>query len=147
MLATTKPRLQRQIGFSLVEVLVAIVVMSLGALGFAALQITGLSSNKSAFDRSQASILAYDIVDAMRSNRTAALKGGYDRTLTAAPPTGTTIAETDVSTWLSNLESRLPSGSGAISVTSSTGEVSITVSWDDSKGAQSARNLKINSRL
>lgn len=134
-------------GFSLIEVLVAIVVMSLGALGFASLLISGLSSNKTAFDRSQASIFAYDIIDAMRSNRAKAIQGNYNRVVTAAAPTGDTVAEADVALWLKNLSTNLPSGSGAIAVEQATGEVSVSVSWDESKGAEASKTLTVNSRL
>ena len=58
----------RQSGFSLLEVLIAIVVTSIGLLGLAAMQATGLRNNHSAYHRSQATVLAYDIADRMRSN-------------------------------------------------------------------------------
>lgn len=58
----------RETGFSLLEVLIAIVVTSIGLLGLAAMQATGLRNNHSAYHRSQATVLAYDIADRMRSN-------------------------------------------------------------------------------
>ncbi len=58
----------RQSGFSLLEVLIAIVITSIGLLGLAAMQATGLRNNHSAYHRSQATVLAYDIADRMRSN-------------------------------------------------------------------------------
>ena len=59
----------RSRGFTLVEVLVALVVLSIGLLGVAALQLTSLRSNHSSAMRSQATFLAYDIIDRMRANR------------------------------------------------------------------------------
>lgn len=55
-------------GFSLVEVLVALVVLSIGLLGLAALQVTGIKFNHQSYQRTQATILAYEIVDRMRAN-------------------------------------------------------------------------------
>ena len=56
-------------GFSLLEVLIALVVLSVGLLGLAALQAAGLRGSSSAFQRSQAVVLASDIADRMRVNR------------------------------------------------------------------------------
>ncbi|MCK0506285.1 type IV pilus modification protein PilV [Aromatoleum anaerobium] len=57
-----------QRGATLIEVLVAVVVLSIGLLGLAGLQMTSLQSNHSAYMRSQASLLAYDLSDRMRAN-------------------------------------------------------------------------------
>ncbi|MDP5240135.1 type IV pilus modification protein PilV [Uliginosibacterium sp. 31-16] len=145
MLISQKKTKQR--GATLVEVLVAMVVMSLGILGFSALQITGLSSNKVAMDRSHASILAYSIADAMRANRTAAIAENYDRALGDAVPTGTSTAETDISNWLTEIAARLPSGDGSIDVSAVTGEVTITIAWDESKSGAPSNSFSVRSRL
>jgi type IV pilus assembly protein PilV len=55
-------------GFTLIEVMVAILVLSIGLLGLAFLQGTGHSFNTDAYARTQATMLAYDIVDRMRAN-------------------------------------------------------------------------------
>ncbi|MCX7563983.1 type IV pilus modification protein PilV [Xanthomonadaceae bacterium XH05] len=54
-------------GFSMVELLVAIVILSIGLLGMAALQAATLRNNQSANYRTQASNLAYELVDTARS--------------------------------------------------------------------------------
>lgn len=56
-------------GFSLLEVLIALVVLSVGLLGLAALQATGLRSSSSALQRNQAVLFASDMADRMRANR------------------------------------------------------------------------------
>ena len=56
-------------GFSLIEVLVAMLVLAIGLLGLAALQTQGVRFNHDAYVRSNATALAYDIVDKMRINR------------------------------------------------------------------------------
>ncbi|HLE93281.1 MAG TPA: type IV pilus modification protein PilV, partial [Sulfuricaulis sp.] len=55
-------------GFSLIEVLVALLVLSIGLLGLAALQTTSLQYNTGSYFRTQATFLAYDIIDRMRAN-------------------------------------------------------------------------------
>ena len=61
-------RTNRQSGFSLIEVLISIVIASIGLLGLAGMQATGLKNNHSAYQRSQATVLAYDLADRMRAN-------------------------------------------------------------------------------
>jgi len=60
--------MNRAKGFTLVEVLVSMIVLSIGLLGLAGLQATSLRNNQSAYYRSQATFLAYDIADRMRAN-------------------------------------------------------------------------------
>jgi type IV pilus assembly protein PilV len=65
-------------GFSLVEVLVALLVLSIGLLGLAALQTTSLKYNTESYFRTQATYLAYDIIDRMRANALGVAGGNYD---------------------------------------------------------------------
>jgi type IV pilus assembly protein PilV len=65
--------LKKNCGFTLIEVLIAVLVLSIGLLGLAGLQAVSLRSNHSGLLRSQANILAYDLIDRMRANRNAAL--------------------------------------------------------------------------
>ncbi|MCI0734504.1 MAG: type IV pilus modification protein PilV [Methylococcaceae bacterium] len=58
-------------GFTLVEVLIAVFVLALGLLGLCGLQVASLQNNHSAYLRSQATLLAYDMADRMRANATA----------------------------------------------------------------------------
>jgi type IV pilus assembly protein PilV len=75
-------------GFTLIEVLIAVLILSLGLLGMAGLQATSLKANSSAATRGQATLLAYDMIDRMRANRDAALAGTYNNTSGTAPTTG-----------------------------------------------------------
>ena len=59
---------QRQHGFSLLEVLIALLVLAIGLLGLATLQTVGLKFNQESYLRSQAVLIAYDIIDRIRSN-------------------------------------------------------------------------------
>ncbi len=127
---------RKQRGFTLVEVLIAMVVLSIGLLGLAGLQATGLRTEQSAFQRSQATILAYDILDAMRANRQAARDGDYNLALADAAPSGDTLAAKDLRNWLAALTARLPQGDGAVNVTNDI--ATITVQWKDSRGETDA---------
>ena len=60
---------QRQRGFSLIEVLVTIVILSTGMLGIAALYVESLKSGQSALARTKAINLAADMADRIRVNR------------------------------------------------------------------------------
>ena len=64
--------LSRQKGFSLIEVLVAAVIMSVGVLGVAGMQVASLQQNRTALLRSEAQLLAWDLADRMAVNAGAA---------------------------------------------------------------------------
>ena len=78
---------KKQRGFSLIEVLVALVILSVGLLGVAALQLTSLQTNREAYLRTQAVIAGTDLLERMRANKPAALSGDYS-TSVGTMPTG-----------------------------------------------------------
>lgn len=119
-------------GFSMLEVLVAMVVLSIGLLGLAGLMASSLKNSHSAYHRTQATWLAYDVLDRMRANRQVALANGYDIALGASPG-GSGLAATDLSEWDAALASTLPAGDGSISVKAD-GTVTIIVQWNDTRG-------------
>ncbi|MEA2080624.1 MAG: type IV pilus modification protein PilV [Pseudomonadota bacterium] len=84
----------QQPGFTLIEVLIAVLVLSLGLLGLAGLQATSLRYNNAAAARGQATFLAYDIIDRMRANKTAAIAGSYDTIYDTAPSSGGSDCQT-----------------------------------------------------
>ena len=112
MMNTQNPRhiarRRAQNGFSMIEVLIAIVVLSLGILGMASMQMMSLKHNRTAHLRSQAAAAAYDILDRMRANRTGAEAGNYYGA-PAAPPADS-VAEQDLSDWSNQLTSTLGAG-------------------------------------
>lgn len=95
-------------GFSLIEVLVATVIMAIGILGIAGLQALSLQQNRSSMLRSQALQLGNDIIDRMRANPTQTYAPVYYDTEPPAsaenclfPNTCTPLemAEYDVALW------------------------------------------------
>jgi type IV pilus assembly protein PilV len=124
-------------GFTLLEILIALVILSIGLLGVAGMQYASLRANHHAFLRSQATFLAYDIVDRMRANMAAAMAGSYD--INADPdveddatgPMSTTVAAQDVAEWLQLLSTTLPDGTGEVVVDSATRRVRVTVIWNE----------------
>ncbi|MGC9456383.1 MAG: type IV pilus modification protein PilV [Halothiobacillaceae bacterium] len=118
-------------GVTLIEVLIAIVVLSIGLLGMAALQSSAVSMNHSAYLRSQATNLAYDMTDRMRANRQAALAGDYDVAYGDMVTSDGSVATEDLEEWLDALEITLPGGQGAIERDDDT--FTISVRWNDSR--------------
>jgi type IV pilus assembly protein PilV len=135
-------------GFTLVEILVAVVVLSLGLLGLAALQATGFKSNHSSYVRTQAINLAYDVVDRMRANRPNAMTNNYDIAIGAAAPAApATQAGIDLKEWKGDLSALLPSGDGGIVVDATDGLVTVTVRWDDGIVNGGVQSLRVVTRL
>jgi type IV pilus assembly protein PilV len=128
------PNASRSKGFTLIEVLVALVVLSIGLLGVAALQLMSLRSNHGSAMRTQATFLAYDIVDRMRANRAAALAGNYNIALGAAGTAGT-VAGNDLVAWKQNIARTLPAiapGSPADGSVALNGNIfTVTIRWAD----------------
>jgi type IV pilus assembly protein PilV len=129
-----------QSGVGLIEVLVAVLVLSIGFLGIAALQAVSLSTNNSAMTRSLATIDSYSILDAMRSDITDAEGGQYNQTVTANDCTaGTSLSGGQLYQWCTQLGKDLGATAkttGTISCTA-TGDCTITVVFDDSRAGMS----------
>lgn len=106
-----RPTLHSMRGMTLVEVLVSLVVISVGLLGVVALQAVSLRNGQTSYLRTQATVLADDIIDRMRANRTVALAGGYNTTIGQTfTITGTsTRADRDRNDWKQALLTELPS--------------------------------------
>lgn len=106
-------------GMTLIEVLVTLVIISVGLLGVAAMQLSTVRNNYDAFVRSQAAVLASDILDRVRANRTVALRTpvAYNVALGAQPAADGSRASSDIGDWKATLLAQLPNGDGAITVT------------------------------
>ena len=143
-------------GFTLLEVLIALLVLSIGLLGIGKLMMLSARANDSAYMRSQATALAYTILDAMRGNRQAAIVQGYDTAMGVVPgqlACGTVAtpcnsgqqAQNDLFLWGTSLAAALPLGQGSVAtaVVNSPGTgaanvtATVTVQWADKVAEQS----------
>ena len=116
-------------GFTLLEVLIALVVFSLGLLGVAGLLVVSVQTNHSAYLRTQATFLAQSMADRMHANNLGVWAGAYN--VTAAPGSASgclssatlatcsaaQIATRDVTIWSNQLASFLPNPVATIACT------------------------------
>lgn len=124
-------------GTTLIEVLISILIMSIGMLGIAALQAFSMSSSHTASFRSQAIVLVRDMADRMRANRIAVraaapnnygtvppvrnnCRAAYSTVFVAAPVacTPTKLAADDVWDWQNRVTQLLPQGEGEVCIDS-----------------------------
>ena len=132
MFSKNKIRSCRQRGATLIEALVSILVLSLGLLGMAGLQLNALSFQKSSWAQHRVSELTTDIVERMQTNPFASQRGQYNYTQTYAisaaanlssagcqtatfPCTAQQIAGDDLSSWMKKAQQTLPGGAASIS--------------------------------
>jgi len=128
-------------GFTLVEVLIALVVLAVGMLGIGAMLLNGMQSSRTALQRTQAVVLASDLGDRIRANRAGAsaytLAAG---TTLAAPATTCTalcsaseVAALDLYRWQQAVLAALPGAQTAVAVATvgaiSANRYTITISW------------------
>jgi type IV pilus assembly protein PilV len=128
-------RKNTQRGVTLVEAMIALLVISVGLLGIASLQITAMSQNTSSLNHSQATWYAYNMSDRIRANFSAYL--GYNNIDTAGAYSGDCMASAcstaqmitaDAADWETMVES-LPGGRGTVSLQNNL--LVVTVMWDD----------------
>ena len=118
----------RQRGISMVEALVALVVIAVGMLGIAGLYLSSLQASRSAKLRSHAVELASSIADRIRANREAAVAYSTDtyggepaeRDCETVRCTADQLAEDDLAKWILDIRATLP-GADAV-----TGTVTVT---------------------
>ncbi|MBS0424310.1 MAG: type IV pilus modification protein PilV [Proteobacteria bacterium] len=121
-----KSLVQRQIqasGFSLIEVLITILIVSFGLLSMAALVVSGARGNNVAYYRSIASKQTEDIADRMRANIAGVTAGAYDALSASIPSSSdcvasvcnpTQIAAYDHAQWNTANARLLPGGVGTV---------------------------------
>ncbi len=126
-------------GFTMIEVLITLVILSIGLLGLAALQANSMASNHNAYLRSQAIQLAYDMGDRMRANAAGVAAGNYnnvngipaDPGCITAGCTPAQMATYDSFQWNTLLSQQLPAGKGT--VTGDSTDFVISVMWDEAR--------------
>ena len=140
------PSKQTQRGVSLIEVLVALLVTSFGLLGMAALQARAIKGSHSSMQRTQATMMSYYILDAMRVDRNSAKLLAYNTgaldadgkigpICNPASITGTTLADNNLKDWITALKAGVGNNAdtttcGAVLCTAD-GDCRVQVQWDD----------------
>jgi type IV pilus assembly protein PilV len=129
-----------QHGFSLIEVLVALVVLSVGMLGMAGMYVTTLRSGGDSISRVKAIYLVSDMVDRIRANpspiASATYAAGVAGAAAACQATQCTIAQMaqeDLRVWQSDVNSLLPGGIPTVTVdpTTTPATYTVTIVWTD----------------
>ncbi len=139
---------RRETGLSLIEALIALVVLSIGLLGLASLQINSLKFNQTAHLRTQASQLAYRMLDTLRASPASAEAGEFDIAL-ADTPTGSEIGKVEIRAWKTDITNQLPEGRGAVCRTNDAGVIDpcsgagdftvVTVEWNEANDPKATR--------
>ena len=149
-------------GFTLMEVLVALAVLSIGLLGMAGMQLFSMKSSHNAYLQSQASYFAYDLIDKMQANPVGFDNGNYDSSYSSIPGSPpncqtttatcspTQLASFELAQWKCslgsyendttctgplNMTSVLPNGDGE--VIRNGDDVTVTVQWQTGTNTES----------
>ena len=139
-----------QRGFTLIEVLVSLLVIAIGVLGVATLQLSTYKQLQTSNNYAIAAMLTGDMADRMLANSTLALAGAYNHNSapTSAPDCASDTCSAaqrvlyDIAQWQTRVTGSvdvwggagLPSGSGTVAgVTGTTNEFEITIRWDDDR--------------
>lgn len=126
------PHAQRGVG--LIEVLIAVLVLSFGMLGLVGLQTFALRNNQSALERGMATVQTHTIVDAMRADRINATNGAYNIDLDDEDPDGSSYRDVAIAAWRGSVrESLNASATGSIDCDGE--RCTIIIQWDDSRAA------------
>lgn len=129
-------------GFTLIEVLVTVVILSIGLLGLAGLQVVGLKVNHDSLIRSTASMAASDLMDRIRANRENIAQYAVTMADAASPNSGTRAGK-DIDAWLTYLSNSLPEGYGSVVIAGD--RATVTVHWTDRRAGSPSGKYKSSS--
>lgn len=147
----------RQAGFSLIEVLVTMVVLSIGLLGIAGMQASGLRNNHAAYTKTQATNLAMDMAERIRANpQGQANYVGFDSTEAPSNPgcinsvsgcTAEQLATYDMFEWSQPLNADpkpiLPAGRGIVTQADDDTFI-VTILWREIAYQYEDNNIEFN---
>lgn len=137
------PACGAQRGFSMIEVLVTMLIISLALLGTAGLQGYSMRLNQGGQFRSQAVFLAADLAERMEGNKAAVIVGAYDLPLSSSASSRSTacldaacsaasLATFDLNQWQNAVAATLPQSSWrVVNVAGNPAVVTITINWVD----------------
>ena len=139
-------------GFSLIEVLIAVVVLAIGLLGMASLMLTSMQSNQNAAERSAATVLSYDLIERMRGNpdQIALYVGNIGDPSSLLNPcdeadacnggmNAAELAGFDVLTWSNQLQANLPGATATVQALPNN-QYCIAVFWPQTQSGMTAAN-------
>lgn len=122
-------------GFSLIEILITSVIVSIGVLGLVSLQLSELRNTRNALVSSQAVMFLSDITERIRANPTQFASYDIDHGVVPLEVncktqacTPAELVQFDLVTWQTLLKQNLPAGGGAITLAGST--LTISIRWD-----------------
>ena len=123
----------KQTGFSLIEVLVAVLVLSVGLLGIAGLQGVSLLNTHGSYLRTQAINFDYEMMDRIRANRTLILANG-------------SVPAELLASWEAEVAQLLPAGDVDVTL-GANNTATVTVTWVDELGADPGADPDADQRL
>lgn len=129
---------KNQRGFSLVEVLIALIIMSVGMLGIAGLYVQSMQAGRTSVFRHHAVTLAGDVADRIRANPRAGIAyagGGTNNNCVGAgiDCSEVEMASNDIFLWNQQAAESLPNGNIVIAfdITVVPPSYTIAVNWDE----------------
>ena len=140
-----------QNGVSLIEVLISVLLFSVGLLGLAALQLNSMKANQTATIRSHATFLAYEMGDRMRAARGDAQAGFYTLAVGAELPCDPENEsclpfQRDLAEWRTNLARQLPNGDGGVEMNGD--QFTVIVQWSEERvNGSNAQRFSLVSRI
>ena len=133
------PSTQR--GLGLIEVLITVLVLAIGLLGLAGLQLTSMRNNQSAMERSMGVVQSYSIIEAIRADPDSAKSGRFNIGL-EDDASGSTFPARSVALWREQLQQNLGSAATG-SVTCDSSNCTVIIQWDDSRGMDGSETQQI----
>jgi len=125
---------RKQKGVTLIEILVSVVIFSVGLLGLAGMQLNSIRFNESASVRGHAVFLASEMADRMRARPDGVDLDKFSLEECAPKPPATSCEDpevADLADWLQNVRAQLPSGGGSVDIEGN--RVTITVNWSEER--------------
>ncbi len=140
-------------GDTMIEVLVTVLILAVGVLGVAAMQVTTLKNLNSSNSAGVAAIVTNDFVERMRANGAEVLLGTYIHS--NAPSTFTNcvtqicsanqLAGYDMGTWWASMAAALPLATGQVTRVGASNTFIVTVRWDDDRSGSTGTNCPVQS--
>lgn len=149
---TPRPRSTRQSGSSLLEVLVAVLVLAIGLLGMAAMSAVTIKNSNSSAARSQAVVHVYSVMDRLRISRVQAAGGAFNvgwqcEAQASDPDAG--FDSTLFNGWLAEVQQGLGDAEACGRIACAAESCTVGIRWNDSRatGGDDALEIQTTSRL